>query len=1518
MQVLTSYINQVYAIADLRNLAVENPVPVRYQLENGEVLIVVVSHLEPNNVTLPFNVLWIVADPNSSNFMNMYRRISAFPEGEFRNTWQRIHTMEQALIEHQYWDLSDGLSLGEVEVPQVGAATVDVRGLIKLNRTYVADERRPVVVELADSRNTDARPPAQHEHPLQPVTMLHGAGGIEEHFVKIATINDPKAGDILVNSVIDVDGNAVAMWRKPLASDLTYDGPMLESLEIKGPSSNEIDELTPFTFRADAIFSDGSRIVDAPVSWLIIGGNTEVATIGGVSGNFISIDVNQEETVRVQAAYTQVESGLTVTEFVDIKIKDATEYLELERIEIVGLTSVDENTKAAYTVQAYFNDGTDSGVTPKTFTSSNPSAGQFDPDTGVLTVGELSENHQTVISASYEYRGVTKAASLNVTAKDLTIYPEHLEIIGPDTVDENTEVNFSIRVTFTDSTMVTLSDSDWASSNEMAGVIDGNGLFTAAEELREDISTTLSASYTLEGKTVSGTKTITVKDTTVYPISAEIVGPDRVTENTSKQYQLQINYSNGTNGFVTADSWSFTDSSVGSVDNTGLFTAVADVESDRTGDLSATYTSEGETVFGLLEITVTDETDYPVSATILGNPVMSENTTQTLQLQVHYQSGAKVIEQVQTWNSSNSSAAAINKVTGVVTAAENIQVDAQTQITATFVAHGRTVEGVLDLTVRDTTNYPVSAVIGGPDQVDEGNQADYVLTVKFADGTEAQRSGVWTVNGAGAINANGKFTAPTTVDENTVTHINASFTLDGVSVSAPPKRVTIIDTTIYPVSARILGPNSVGEGESKTYQLEVLFSDSNTSVVPVTNWTSSNEDAGTISSAGVFHAKDVNGTQTTEISASYSSNGRTVDDNMVISVIDSTDYPVSAEVRGVTELDEGGTTSFDLYVTYTSGNTAPVDVTDWTSSVPSAGNIAATTGVFTATANLQADVSTQLRASYTAHGETVVGLHNLTVKDKTVYPVSAVVEGDALIDSLAQKQYSLRVTFEDDTSKVVDAVWTHSNPDAGTIDSDGLFTASENVSGANVSTILKGEYTLDGVSVYATRNVAVRDLTNYPTSVVVNGLSALDSSDENGAVSTPYTATVHYTDGTTQENADVEWSIDGVQELGVIDDSGLFITNPDAPGSSRSVTIRATYVEHGRTVTGVRSVNVTVIARPASLEILGPNQVTSESNTEYQARVTDSRGNVEIAFATFTSTAGNTVATMSESGTLSARRLTAETQIEVTAMYTMNGKEVSDTKTVTILKAVEYDRMEIAGDAEVESNGTNQLTVTGFYDDGTSADITSTVEYSVKSGVGQFNPGVPGQYMANNVIEDGAVTVEVKYTYAEVTYRETFTFNVKAPVVEPDGPLKPRYGIAMFADTTLKGGVGRSVNNDIPYTQWDGPQDFFNKVMTTEHDIEANDTVDFQMPEGLDRYFYYAVPKEMASNVHFYLGTMGFQFQGGFDGQWWTPEDAMEPYNMGGMEFVVDMGDGPKVWLLYRTDFPDHAAEESVKIVLIP
>ena len=1511
MATLAEFIRQAVALADYRNLAVENPIPVQLPLGNGENMTVVVSFMEPNNVTLPFNVSWIVVDPDSSNYLKVLRRTSALPMPGYRNTWVEVTTMEDLIAEPQFWDLSSGFNLGEVEAPQLGAATVDVRGLMQLNREYAPDRDSPLVVGSNDTRMSNARTPLPHTHPKLPITMMRGATGINAYTAKIGTANAPRAGEILTITGPGAQPNEwLGEWRRPTAADLVYDGPTFDDLIINGPAGNTIDETMPFTFTADAAFSDGQTVVGVPASWSVIG-NGQYASIGTLTGIFQSLDVSQDQTVRVEARWTHPESGVQRSKFVDILVVDRTIQVNLVSIELNGPDEIEENSIATYTVTAHFDNGTSTGVTPTTFTSSNPGAGEFNAETGVLEVGELTTDQTTTISATYSFNGVTRDATLQVSCLDTTVYPANAVIVGPNTVDENTTVNFVLRVTYTNGTQVDVAASDWASSDEEAGTVNATtGEFVAATNLFEDKQTVLTASYTLEGRTVNASKQVLVKDVTVYPRSAQILGMASINEGTIAQYQFRVTFSDDTSAVVSVSNWALDNPAVGAINpTTGQLVAAAGVNVDTLGVISASYTSNGQTVSATFNVTVTDETNYPASARIVGNAQMDENSTQTVTFEVTYTDGSKVIEPITNWASSNTGAATIGAASGLVTAAVNLLANGTTTISGSFTRDGRTVTAELALTVRDTTNYPVSAVINGPATINEGGQADYTLAVTFTDGTTANRAATWNITGGNGatINTSGRVTAPANVDANTGATINASFTLEGRTVNAPARAIQIIDTTVYPSTARIIGPNSVPENTSQTYQLEVTFSDATKAIVPVTNWASSVPTTGTIdANTGLFSALETTGNKVTKITASYTAQGRTVGNELNITVVDATNYPVSAAIEGPAVVAEDGTAQYNLRVTFTDTTSSLVPVTDWASSNEGVGVINPTTGAFVAAANLLTDGTTTISASYTSEGIRVDAQLTVTVEDETVYPVSAVITGAAVVDSLQTSQYELRVTFEDNSTVVMQAdSWTSSNTaTAGTIDENGLFTAVENVSGSNINTTLTATYSLDGREVTATRVIAVRDVTNYPASVAISGPNSVNSSVSDGPGTAQYTAEVTYLDGTKNTLPSGTWSVEGASQsdpVGTIDAAGLFTANQTPGGGNRNISIKFSYTEFGRTVNGSKSVALVVVPIPQSLAINGPSEVASDVSQPYTARLTLNNGGTLDVLATFSTTAASNIASMSADGTLAVQHLAADTPIELHATYTGNGITVTADRTITGKKAVELDSITVSGPTNLASGNSAQYTVTAHYGNGTTADVTASATFSSSvPAAGTFSGVTRGLFQAANVQSDTNTVLTFGFTANGIGRSATVNLQVAAPL--PTGSNLPRYGVAMFSDTDFTGGkTGTDVNYGMPYTRWSGIQDFADSVLTNLMP-SANSSEQFTLNIGQAQYGYFMHLKSLTNYCEF--TDLAINVPGGMGGITWTPEGEIGG-SFDPIEVTYDChdGNGPQQWLVYRTDW---------------
>lgn len=1507
---LPEFIRQAMALADYRNLAAENPVPVQLPLGNGENMIVVVAHLEPNNVTLPFNVSWIVADPASEDYMKVLRRVSALPTVKYRNTWQEVDSYEALIAEPQYWDFTSGFNVGEVDVPQLGAATVDVRGLMKLNRAYTPDAARPMVVAGNDTRMGNARDPLPHTHPKLPISMIRGASGINAYTLKVSTADTPVAGQILtITGPGAKPGEWIGAWRRPVQADLVYDGPTFDDLTIVGPENGIIDETMPFTFRANAVFSDGQTLNNVDARWAIIG-NGQYASIGQLSGIFQSLDVAEDTTVRVEARWTHPDSGQTQVRYVDVVVKDNTVKVNLVRIELNGMSEIEENSVATYTVTAFFDNDTSTGVTPTTFTSSNPGAGNFNAATGVLDAGELTADQTTTISATYAFNGVTRDANLEVMVRDTTIYPASAAIVGGNEVGEGTTVNYTLRVTYTDGVQADVEASDWTSSNEAAGSINvTTGEFTAQSGLREDVSTTLSASYTLEGRTVYASRQILVKDLTVYPRSAVILGSAQINENSISTYQMSVTFTDDTTSVVTVNDWALDNAQLGTINSaTGQLVAAANVTEDTSGVISASYTAEGVTVSATFNVTVSDITNYPVSARVVGNAQMDENTTQTLLFEVTYLDNTKVNEPVTNWASSSPAVATVGAANGVVTSAVNVTSNGTTTISASFSKHGRTVNADLALTVRDATNYPVSAVVNGPSSINEGAQGDYTLAVTYADGTTANRTATWSVTGGGGatINSTGRVVAPVNVDANTTGEVTGSFSLDGRTVTAK-KTFTVIDTTVYPVSARILGANSVPENTTETYTLEVTFSNATKQVVTVTNWASSIVSTGTINAnTGVFSALETTGNKVTKITASYTSAGRTVGSELDVTVVDATNYPVSAVVEGPSTMEEGSDAEYFLRVTFTDATTSLVPVTDWASSKPSVGVINPTTGAFTSAANLTTTSTTTVSGSYTSEGITVSAEKIVTVEDVTVYPISATIDGPSVVDSLATQQFELRVTFEDNSTMIMPASsWTSSNMGtAGTINTEGLFTAKENKTGTNINTTLTAKYSLDGREVTATKVIGVRDTTNYPASIAISGPNSVNSSTESGAGTAQYSATVTYLDGTTATSPAGTWEVSGANvsdPIGTIDTTGLFTANQKPGGATRNITVKFQYTEHGRTINGSKSVSLVVVPVPTAITIIGDATIASGSTKTYTAQATMSNGTTQNVAATFSTTASADVATITEAGVVTTGNAAADTAITLAATYTANGLTVSIERNVTVLKVVELSSITVAGATTVESGASTNYTVTANFDNGTTQNVTSTALYAVSdSAAGTFSATTKGLFNAAAVAVDTPVTLEFTYTHNGITRQATVALTVTAPVAT--GSALPRYGVAQFSDTDFTGGKTGTDPYGNPYVRWSGLQDFADKVLTNlMPSSNSNETFTVNIGEG--QYAYYMHPKSLITERTEFTD-LAINVPGGMGGITWTPEGEVgESFDPMEVLFDAKDGQGAQPWLIYRTDW---------------
>jgi PGF-pre-PGF domain-containing protein len=544
--------------------------------------------------------------------------------------------------------------------------------------------------------------------------------------------------------------------------------------------------------------------------------------------------------------------------------------------------------------------------------------------------------------------------------------------------------------------------------------------------------------------------------------------------------------------------WSSSDAAVGTIDQAGLFTALAAGTTTITaesGDITATATvtvSAEDPVLTSIEIT-------PSGATIGIDGTEVFTATALDQFGVEMTDGVEI-----TWSSSDESVGTIDQ-TGLFTAlaAGTTTITAESgDITATVTVTVSAEDPVL--TSIEIT--PPGATIGiDGTEVFTATALDQ-FGVEMTDGVEITWSS--SDESVGTIDQTGLFTA-LAAGTTTITAKSGEITTTAtVTVSAEDLVITSIK--VKPSTATLVVDDSL--------RFTATALDQNNNGMPVGEviWTSSDTAVGTIDADGIFTALaegsvtitatsgDVAGTATVTVIAEESAFGM-----IVISPSEVT-------------LGAGDALGFDAITFDPFGARVLCAEVDWTVSDPCVG-IIDECGTFTA---LKAGTVTVCAVGDGATGTATV---TVTCADPTLArivitpPAITLNTGDeATLTAIAFDQYG-------DELPGADVIWESSDEDVGTIDSDGYFTALEE--GTTTITASAG---CCGIAGTATMTV-----TSAPTGLT-DGVTitpsevTLDISD-----TWEFDAIAFGSEGDVIDDAEVIWSCDD-ESIGEIDEDGAF------------------------------------------------------------------------------------------------------------------------------------------------------------------------------------------------------------------------------------------------------------------------------------------------------------------------------------------------------------------------------------------
>ncbi|WP_054848029.1 Ig-like domain-containing protein [Methanoculleus chikugoensis] len=556
--------------------------------------------------------------------------------------------------------------------------------------------------------------------------------------------------------------------------------------------------------------------------------------------------------------------------------------------------------------------------------------------------------------------------------------------------------------------------------------------------------------------------------------------------------------------------WSCSNTTVGTIDGTGLFTAHA------AGTATITATAEGVPGTATVTVNAEDPPAEPVLTSITLTP-----PTPTLKIDGTQQFTATAFDQFEeemngiafNWSCDNETVGTIDNASGFFTALA--------AGTATITA---TAEGVPPgtTTVTVTADEPVVPVVTriaiDPSTFTLDLNATKQFNATAYDQDDNAMTGVefnWSCNDEtiGEIDSTGVFTAKVA---GTATIVASA---DGKSGEAT---VTVTDEA--PVARSItVTPSTptLAIDDTQQFSATVLdqFGGAMTGVAVI--WSCSNETVGEIDGTGVFTAKAA-GTATIVASA----DGKSGEATVTITAKD----PVGPEEPVLTSitltpppratLDAEDIQRFMVTGHDQNGNAMPAGEIDWACSDEAVGTIDGE-GRFTA---LAAGTATVTATAGTCSAEAAITV----CEEEPPLAKIAVVPSAAKLETGDELEFRA-VAFDRFGNIVEDAeiTWESSDPCVGTIDECGVFTARD---GGTATITACG----DGAEGTATVTVNCND--PVVTSIVVTPAAITLAAGDTAA----FTATALDQDGCEIPDVTIEWGGCCAETVGEVDDTGFF------------------------------------------------------------------------------------------------------------------------------------------------------------------------------------------------------------------------------------------------------------------------------------------------------------------------------------------------------------------------------------------
>ncbi len=685
-----------------------------------------------------------------------------------------------------------------------------------------------------------------------------------------------------------------------------------------------------------------------------------------------------------------------------------------------------------------------------------------------------------------------------------------------------------------------------------------------------------------------------------------------------------------------------------------------------TGGLSFSATNTLMQV--LLVRTDTTSTLRPNLLTLNGSNTLQSGASTTLTATARYTDNSqRPVNPV--WTSSDPVAAAVSS-NGIVTAGV-VSVNTPVTISASWTENGFTVESSMVITIAAAPATPKLLTLTGSDTLQSGASTTLTATARYTDNSQRSVSPVWTSSNSvvAAVSTAGVVTA-SVVTVNTPVTISASWTERGATVQS----TLVITITAAPAKPNLLtltGSNTLQNGASTTLTATARYTDnSQRTVSPV--WTSSNPVAAAVSTAGVVTAGVVSVNTPVTISASWTEGGVTVQNTLVITITAGPPTPKLLTLIGSDTLQSGTSTTLTATARYTDNSQRTVSPV-WSSSNPVAAAVSVN-GVVTAGV-VSVNTPVTISASWTESGATVQSTLVITITAAPPAPNLLTLTGSNTLQSGARTTLTATARYTDSSERVVNPVWTSSDPVAAIVSTAGAVTAG--VVTVNTPVTISATWTESGTTVQSSLVITVSAAPAVLAGLNLTGVTRLQS---NGQVRLVLNAV--YSDSSSKAVSATSFALSDTA-LGSVDSRGvLSVTRvtTDTP-----LTVTATYEEGG--IVKSASLPVTITAAPAvlsQLTIVGASALLAPGQSlNLSALGVYDDGTSKTVNATWQ--VAGTVATVSSAGLFQAMTVSTDTPVVVSASYTEAGVTVSAQFQVIIQATAQQSPIQ----AEVQTTGTN-------------------------------------------------------------------------------------------------------------------------------------------------------------------------------------------------------------------------------------